>query len=322
MSTGRGSRGAPGGRRGKPSGRGAPAPRSGGANRSGRPVRSSGAQAKRSEGGVAATSGPKRAAARQGPAGQRRRDPNDLGGDRVEGRQAVVELLRAGRRRVSEVVVAEEADESFIVSEILDLAREDHVSVVRMPRKKLDSLALTEAHQGVLATAAPLRAVELEEMLEGHGSAPFLLVLDGVTDPGNLGAILRTADVAGVTGVVLPRHRAVRITPAAAKSAAGAIEYLPIALVGGLPNAITQMAQAGIWSFGLDASARESIFATTADLAGPTALVLGAEGTGLSRLVGERCDQLVSIPQTGHLDSLNVANAAAIACFEVVRRRS
>lgn len=234
----------------------------------------------------------------------------------------MVELLRAGRRPVHELLIADDIDESFVMAEILDLAREDRVTVQRVQRRKLDGVAGTEAHQGVIATTTALVAVELDDLVAGGSGVPFLLVLDGITDPGNLGAILRTADVAGVTGVVLPRHRAVRITPAAAKAAAGAIEHLPIALVGGIPAALGQLADAGVWTYGLDAHGTTSIFETNADFTAPTALVMGAEGSGLSRLVGERCDQLVTIPQAGHLDSLNVSNAAAIACFEVVRRRS
>jgi len=309
-----------------------PGPRSGAAKSAQRGGKASGGRGSQGQRGASRrgqSDGGRAGGRRSGSKGQagpssmpKRRNPNELGGDRVEGRQAVVELLRAGRRRVSRLVVAEEVDDSFIIMEILDLAREDRIAVERVPRKKLDAMALTDAHQGVMAEASALKPAELEELLANDGRVPFLLVLDGITDPGNLGAILRTADVAGVTGVVLPRHRAVRITPSAAKSAAGAIEYLPMALVGGLPAAIDQLAKAGVWSYGLDAGASESIFSTSADFAAPTALVLGAEGQGLGRLVGERCDQLVSIPQTGHLDSLNVASAAAIACFEVVRRRS
>ena len=303
-------------RGGKPGGRRNPS--RGGGPQGGRGGRSN----PKSRGGQGRPQGDRNAGRqRAGTTGERRKSSDGLGGDQIEGRNAVVELLRAGRRPVHELMVAEDIDDATVVMEILDLAREDRVAIQRVPRRKLDGVASTEAHQGVIATTTPLRAVDLEDLLM-PGEVPFLLVLDGITDPGNLGAILRTADVAGVTGVVLPRHRAVRITPAAAKSAAGAIEYLPIALVGGIPAALGQLADAGVWSFGLDAHGTTSIFSSAADLTGPVALVMGAEGAGLSRLVAQRCDQLVTIPQQGHLDSLNVSNAAAIACFEVVRRRS
>ena len=144
--------------------------------------------------------------------------------------------------------------------------------------------------------------------------------MDGVTDPGNLGALLRTAECSGVTGIVLPKHRAVHITPTVTKSAAGAVEYLPMALVGGLPNAINELRAAGVWVIGLDMGGDTDLFnLTVADE--PVCLVMGAEGKGLSRLVRERCDAVVSIPLLGELASLNVSAAGALACYEVTRRR-
>jgi 23S rRNA (guanosine2251-2'-O)-methyltransferase len=147
------------------------------------------------------------------------------------------------------------------------------------------------------------------------------VAVDGVTDPGNLGALLRCCDGAGVGGVILPRHRAVHLTPTVAKAAAGAIEHVPIAIVGGLPTAITQMREAGIWVVGLDDAAERTLF-DLGDLATEgICLVLGAEGAGLSRLVRERCDLVVSIPMRGRLSSLNVSAAAALATYEVARHR-
>ena len=163
----------------------------------------------------------------------------------------------------------------------------------------------------------------MADLLSG-GSAddkPFLLLLDGITDPQNLGAILRTAECAGVTGVVLPRHRAAHITPSVTKAAAGAIEHLRMALVGGLPTAMQTLSDHGVWTVGLDASGDQTIHRlTVADE--PIALVLGAEGPGLSRLVRQRCDALASIPLQGALGSLNVSAAAAVACFEILSRRT
>jgi 23S rRNA (guanosine2251-2'-O)-methyltransferase len=158
-------------------------------------------------------------------------------------------------------------------------------------------------------------------LLSTQQDEPALVVaLDGVTDPGNLGAILRTAEVAGVTGVVLPRHRAVRLTPAAVKAAAGAVEHLPIALVGGLPTALRRMSDEGLWVIGLDGTSKNSIYQLR--VANESlVIVFGAEGRGLSHLVAQRCDQLISIPQNGQLESLNVSNAAAITIYEVRRRR-
>lgn len=236
----------------------------------------------------------------------------------VEGRHAVRELLVAGTRRTREVVLAADMDPAPIIDEIIDLADEAKVPIREVGRSKFDSMAVTDAAQGVIATAAPLPEATLEELL-GH-DRPFLLVLDGITDPGNLGAMLRTGECAGVTGVVLPRHRSSRITPTVTKAAQGAIEHLPMATVAGVPKALGTLADGGVWSVGLDAAAETEIYdIEVAD--GPVALVLGSEGRGLARLTRERCDLVATIPLRGVLGSLNVAAAAAVACFEVARKR-
>ncbi|HET7487659.1 MAG TPA: 23S rRNA (guanosine(2251)-2'-O)-methyltransferase RlmB [Acidimicrobiales bacterium] len=251
-----------------------------------------------------------------------RASSRELGGEQVEGRQAVRELLAARRRRVHELVLAEGLDPAPVLAEILDLAGAARVPVRLVGRGRLDALAATDAPQGVLARAEPLPEADIDELVEpAGGRPPFLLALDGVTDPHNLGALLRTAECAGVTGVVLPRHRAVHVTPTVAKAAAGAIEHLPMAVVPGLPTALTGLRRAGVWTVGLDQGARDSVY----DLAvadQPVALVLGAEGSGLSRLTTQRCDALVHVPQYGSLPSLNVSAAGAVACFELARRRA
>ncbi|MBW3668786.1 MAG: 23S rRNA (guanosine(2251)-2'-O)-methyltransferase RlmB [Actinobacteria bacterium] len=246
--------------------------------------------------------------------------PRGLGGEQVEGRRAVRELLIAGRRRVKDVWIAEGVDDSAVLHEIVELATDSRIAVRRVARSRLDGEARTDSPQGVLAHAEPLPEAELDDLITPDA---FLLCLDGITDPHNLGALLRTAECAGVTGVVLPKHRAVHITPTVAKTAAGAVEYLPIAVVPGIPAALRALTSAGVWSIGLDADASGSIFQMEFDVAGaPVALVLGAEGAGLSRLARERCDLVAAIPQRGAIDSLNVAAAGAVACFEVARRRS
>lgn len=245
-----------------------------------------------------------------------------LGGDQVEGRHAVRELLLAGGRRTREVILAADLDEASILNDIIDLADESKVRITQVARAAFEATARTESSQGVIAMAEPLLPVELTDLLETRdGSTPFILVVDGVTDPGNLGAMLRTAECAGVTGVVLPRHRAVHITPTVTKAAAGAIEHLPMALVPGLPAALVTLVELGVWTIGLDAEANTSIH-ELAVAAEPIALVMGAEGSGLSRLVRERCDALASIPLGGVLGSLNVAAATAVACFEIARHRA
>ena len=250
------------------------------------------------------------------------RGKRGLGGEQVEGRHAVFELLIAGTRRVREVVMAGDLDPADIIDDITDLAGELKVPVRQVSRGKFESMARTDAPQGVLALAAPLREHELDELAQvAPGEPPpFLLLLDGVTDPGNLGALLRSAECAGVTGVVLPRHRAANITPTVTKSAAGAVERLRMTTVPGLPSAIARLADLGVWTVGLDADGTSSLF--DLQLAEePVALVLGAEGSGLSHLVKKRCDALVSIPVRGRLNSLNVSVAGALACYEVTRRR-
>jgi 23S rRNA (guanosine2251-2'-O)-methyltransferase len=171
----------------------------------------------------------------------------------------------------------------------------------------------------VVAHAYPIEPSDFDDLCR-MPPAPFLLGVDGVTDPQNLGALLRSAEGAGVTGVVLPRHRAVHVTPAVTKAAAGAVEHLAIAVVAGVPAALARARDLGVWVVGLDEDGRESLF--DLELATePVLLVVGAEGPGLSRLVRRRCDVLVRIPLRGRLPSLNVATAGALALFEVSRRR-
>lgn len=257
------------------------------------------------------------------PVARGQRQARGLGGDQVEGRQAVRELLLAGRRRIREILVAEEQDDNEVLQDIVDLAVDLKVPVREVTRSRLYSVARTESPQGVVAFAGELDDHDLLDLAKRkgpNGMRPFLLAVDGVTDPGNLGALLRSAECAGVTGIVLPKHRAVHITPTVTKSAAGAIEYLPMTLVGGLPNAIAELKSKGVWVVGLDMGGDTDLFdLTVADQA--VCLVMGAEGKGLSRLVRERCDAIASIPLLGELASLNVSAAGALAVYEVTRRR-
>ena len=258
---------------------------------------------------------------RPGPPAQR--TERGLDGTQVEGRHAVRELLLAGTRKVKEVLLAEQMDPAEILDDIIDLAHDLKVPVREISKRRLDAESRTEASQGVVAHAAPLRDHGLDDLATGApgGPAPFLVAVDGVTDPGNLGAIIRTAECAGVTGLLLPRHRAVHITPTVTKAAAGAVEHVPMALVGGLPTAIADLKARGVWVVGLDAGGDRSLHQMgVADQ--PVCLVLGAEGEGLSRLVRQRCDEIVGIPLLGSLSSLNVATAAALAIYEVVRSRA
>ncbi|MGE0877838.1 MAG: 23S rRNA (guanosine(2251)-2'-O)-methyltransferase RlmB [Acidimicrobiia bacterium] len=286
--------------------RGSPPPRGGGRGSAGRGAPSRGA------GGRA-----------QPATGPRPQAPRGIGGEQVEGRQAVREMLLAGTRKVREIWLASDLDQSDIIDDIIELADDQRVPITEVARKRLEAEARTDAPQGVLAKAAPLPEYDLDDLATKRrdGRPPFLLALDGITDPGNLGALLRSAEGAGVTGVVLPKHRSAHITPTVAKTAAGAVEYLPMALVGGLPAALNDLKRHGLWVVALDGDEETSLF-DMADLGDQgVVLVLGAEGAGISRLVRQRADVVVSIPMLGRLTSLNVSNAGALACYEIARRR-
>jgi 23S rRNA (guanosine2251-2'-O)-methyltransferase len=236
-----------------------------------------------------------------------------MSSDQVEGRRAVRELLKARTRRARTVWLA-----GRDLDEIEELARNAGAAVKRVTPDEIAHRARTEAPQGVLAVADQLPEADLDRLL-GNTRA-FLVALDGVTDPQNLGAVARTAESAGATGLIVPRHRAARITPAVTKAAAGALEHLPVATVSGVPGALERARRANVWTVGLDADGGTDLF----DLAvgdQPLVLVLGAEGRGLARLTRARCDVLARIPMRGAIESLNVAAAAALACYEVARRR-
>lgn len=237
----------------------------------------------------------------------------------MEGRQAVRELLIAGTRPVREIVMQSGLDSSDILEDIVILAEDQRVPIREVGKGAFYSLSDTESAQGVLAEAGPLPILDIEDLLDIEGT-PFLVMLDGVTDPHNLGAIFRSADAAGITGLILPKHRSARVSATVSKTAAGAIEHVPIASVSGVPAAITLLQKHEVWTVGLDERGTQSIH----DLAladQPICLVFGAEGAGLSRLTSERCDTLVSIPMRGAVASLNVSAAATVAMFDIARRR-
>jgi 23S rRNA (guanosine2251-2'-O)-methyltransferase len=220
---------------------------------------------------------------------------------------------------VHHIAVSDSSDESGALRDIADLARAAGVPMRRTTRSELAKMAFSDAPQGVVARADPLPDAPLDVLI--RGPAPFLVVLDGITDPHNLGAIMRSALSAGATGLVTGRHRAAHLTPAALKAAAGAAEYLPVAVVAGVPAALAALASAGVWTVAVDTGASTPLW----DLSVATeslALVVGAEGRGLSRLVRQRCELAVRIPLRGPLDSLNVAAATTLACFEVARIRA
>ena len=234
---------------------------------------------------------------------------------RIYGINPVVEALRAGR--ATSLAVAKRADARL--SEILRLAERNHVPVRRVEPIELDRFAQRGAHQGVVAEVKDAAPLGVEDLVVGAAGAPLIVVLDGIEDPHNVGAILRTVDAAGADGVIRQSRHAARLDGAAAKASAGAVSHVQIAEVVNIARALEVLKQAGVWTVGFagDASKRYDEI----DYTLPTALVLGAEGAGLRRLVRERCDWVVSVPMRGHVQSLNVSVTAGIALFEAIRQR-
>ena len=246
-------------------------------------------------------------------------------GDQLHGLIPVLEALRAGKRSIESISVATGARHDRL-RELLTLARDARVPVHRVPRISLDRATGSTSHQGVVARTSAARYRDADEIIEmlfarvGTDQAPLALGLDGVEDPRNLGAILRTAECSGVDVVFIPERRAVGLTETAAKAAAGAIEYVPVARVTNLVRLIEQLKERNIWVVG--AAEDGALNYTEWDWTLPTALFLGSEGSGLHRLVKERCDSLIRIPVVGHLSSLNVSVAAGVLCFEALRQRN
>ena len=239
------------------------------------------------------------------------------------GRQPVRETLRAGRRQVYKLLLAEAIKPTGIVGEILALAQQANIPVVRVHRRELDKLGGEVNHQGLAAEVSGYPYVALEEMVQAakeSGSPPFLLLLDHIQDPQNLGSLLRTAEAVGVDGVVIPDRRAAGVTPAAVRASAGAAEHARVAQITNLVQTMVGLKAEGIWLAGLEATPGAQLY-TEADLSGPLGVVIGSEGQGLARLVRETCDYLIRVPMLGQVGSLNAAVAGAIAVYEARRQR-
>lgn len=239
----------------------------------------------------------------------------------IYGRQPVLETLRAGRRQVFKVLVAEGTQtsaESMAALSKVAVQREAEVRMVAL--HDLDRLCGGGHHQGVAAEVGEYPYVEREELIEGAQGTLLLLMLDHIQDPQNLGAILRTAETAGVDGVIIPKDRAAAVTPAVVRASSGASEHLPIVRVVNLHQTIRWLHDQQVWIVGLEAVAEARLY-TAADLTGPLCLVVGSEGAGLGRLVRESCDFLVRLPVQGRIGSLNASAAAAVALYEVLRQR-
>ena len=234
------------------------------------------------------------------------------------GRNPIREALRAGR--TVEKLLAANGDLSGSAREIIQMAREAGAVVQMVDRSRLD--AIYPSHQGLIAYVSPIEYSTVEKMLaiaQERGEEPFLILLDGITDPHNLGAIIRTAECVGAHGVIVPERRSAGLTPAAAKAAAGALNHMPIARVTNLNRTIDELKEKGVWIIG---AAMDGESAFTCDLTGPAALVIGSEGDGISRLTMEKCDRRVSLPMKGHLDSLNASVAAGVLMYEIARARA
>lgn len=240
--------------------------------------------------------------------------------DMIEGRNAVTEAIRSGRT-INKVFLAD-GDTDRALGRLAAMAKEAGAVVVRIDRRKLNEMSQTGAHQGIMASVAVHDYATIDDILaaaEAKGEAPLIVLCDELSDPHNLGAILRTAECAGAHGVIIPKRRSVGLTAVVGKASAGAVEYMPVARVANLTAAIRELKQRGVWIFGTAADGAVPLY--SADLKGPVAIVIGNEGVGMSRIVADSCDFKVSIPMKGRISSLNASAAAAILLYEAVRQR-
>ena len=253
--------------------------------------------------------------------GKRREDALEAAADGIiEGRNAVIEALRAGTA-IDKVYIAR-GETDAALGHIASTARGRGVVVVEADRRKLDNMSRTHAHQGVIALAAVREYASVEDILTAareKGEAPLIVVCDELSDPHNLGAVIRTAECAGAHGVIIPKRRSAGLTAIVAKTSAGAVSHVPVARVPNLTALLKELKEEGIWVFGAAAAGDRTLY--DADLKGPAAIVIGSEGDGMSRLVAENCDFKVRIPMKGKLNSLNASAAAAILLYEAVRQR-
>ena len=238
----------------------------------------------------------------------------------IEGRNAVIEALRAGVN-IDKIFLAK-GETDATLGHIASAAREKGIVVVDADRRKLDAMSRTHAHQGVIAQAAVRAYATVDDILAAareKGEPPLIVVCDELSDPHNLGAVIRTADAAGAHGVIIPKRRSAGLTAVVAKTSAGAVAHVPVARVPNLPALLKELKEEGVWVFGTAAQGTTSLY--QADLKGPAAIVIGSEGDGMGRLVAENCDFTVSIPMFGKINSLNASAAAAVLLYEAVRQR-
>lgn len=244
-----------------------------------------------------------------------------LKNDIIEGRNAVIEALRAGRA-IDKIFIAK-GDVDSTLGHIASKARSAGIVVVEADRRKLDYMSQTHAHQGVVALAAVREYCTVDDIFalaDERGEKPFIIVCDEISDPHNLGAIIRTAECAGAHGVIIPKRRSAGLTAIVDKASAGAAEHMTIARVANIPAAIKELKARGVWVYGTAANGQSDLWHIEFD--GAVALVIGSEGDGMGRLVSESCDFIISLPMRGQVSSLNASTAAAITMYEVLRQRT
>jgi 23S rRNA (guanosine2251-2'-O)-methyltransferase len=245
---------------------------------------------------------------------------NDNGSEAIYGRNAVLELLKTDREIDKIFILSGEREGSVKLIEAK--ARERAIPIVNVPKEKLDRLSGSGVHQGVAAFASAVNYLSLDDLFdiaERRGHAPFIVIADGIEDPHNLGALIRCADAAGVDGIIIPKRRNAAVTPTAVKASAGALEHVAIVRVSNIAMTVDALKKKGVWVYGAEAGG-ESVY--NVDMTGPAAFVFGSEGDGISRLVTEKCDHIVSIPMYGEVNSLNVSCASAVVLCEVARQRA
>lgn len=246
---------------------------------------------------------------------------NEIKKDIIEGRNAVIEALRVGRS-IDKIFIAKgETDKTL--GHIASKSREAGIVVVDADRRKLDSMSVTHSHQGVIALVGVNEYCSVEDILavaEKKGEAPFVIVCDEVSDPRNLGAIIRSAECAGAHGVIIPKRRSAGLTAIVGKASAGAAEHMAIARVPNIPAVLKELKDKGLWVYGAAAGGSNGLWGT--DFTGAMALVIGSEGDGIGRLVRDNCDFIVNIPMVGKINSLNASAAASVIMYEVLRQRS
>lgn len=246
---------------------------------------------------------------------------NEIKNDIIEGRNAVIEALRVGRS-IDKIFIAKgETDKTL--GHIASKARKAGIVVVDADRRKLDNMSVTHSHQGVIALVGVNEYCSVEDILavaEKKGEAPFVIVCDEVSDPRNLGAIIRSAECAGAHGVIIPKRRSAGLTAIVGKASAGAAEHMAIARVPNIPAVLKELKDKGLWVYGAAAGGSNGLWDT--DFTGAMALVIGSEGDGIGRLVRENCDFIVNIPMVGKINSLNASAAASVIMYEVLRQRS